>query len=954
MRKTKYFGRHFLPLFMAALLCVGAVQGDVLAAGEVEPVVDNSKETIITETKSEIKDDGNGTVTVTTTIGSEEPESQEAIVESGDNEDDRTVTLEDGGLLEKTETTTDENGDTKTETIFSDKVGSEVTTQTTVTKSEEGAVEDVETSKASVKDDVLTKTEAGTDGEGNTTANASTTTVDGKTSGVEVTTTVNEKGEVDSTQTTTTTADGKVVTVVTDGTGKVLSTVTEATDETGNVTTTTSVTNEKGEEIVETIVRDKDGNVVTLPPAQNEDGGNDIDNTVKTESDKEVATETKVGEDGREVTTVTTTTTVNKNIETDDDGKEIEVTTTVEEKVEMTVRPATPEEIEAFEKNGYQPVVMPDGTVLMITFAVKKTTTTIDENGKEISRTVKEGVDVDDENELPFSDFFDGGGNSLGDAANFAVFAEEYEQSGDMEGNIAVGKLIYTTVLNAEEKKLTLVLGKPEYNSTSYHDNNTVNYIGSVDGEFSEVTINVRCSEDENGKAYLVLGEDVDVKVNKGAGKGEIEKINITDDKKQKIDFDKALENLNNYALKLREEPTTGVQETRRDDGTNLELDYDFKGEAGFHVVNVSINDLVRNNGNGINFEGIDENVTVLVNVTDIDNNVDNYDVKLKQQINSGKSESEGWTQYAGNILFNFGDYAGEIVYSGDGGNGSVLAPRATVKITTGHLDGNVIARKVQAEKEIHRAGAWKGPEYATPTPDGAGRPDGMIAMLTGFKRSESQLVSRKPVPTKSPDEHPTSTPGGETPTPTTPGTETPTSTPGGETPTPTTPGTETPTSEPGTTPPPETEDPPPERSVPEPDPTPPDTPENPEDPGEPTPLEEIPDEPTPLAEIPDEPVPLTENPGIRALRRMIPDEDDILETIADTPVPLVEVPKEEVPLAEVPDEGVPLVEIPDEEVPLAEVPLTGDESGIWYVIVVMSAAALAVMNVLEKRKKKI
>ena len=70
--------------------------------------------------------------------------------------------------------------------------------------------------------------------------------------------------------------------------------------------------------------------------------------------------------------------------------------------------------------------------------------------------------------------------------------------------------------------------------------------------------------------------------------------------------------------------------------------------------------------------------------------------------------------------------------------------------------------------------------------------------------------------------------------------------------------------------------------------------------------------------------------------------------------MPLVEVPKEEVPLAEVPDEGVPLVEIPDEEVPLAEVPLTGDESGIWYVIVVMSAAALAVMNVLEKRKKKI
>ena len=50
----------------------------------------------------------------------------------------------------------------------------------------------------------------------------------------------------------------------------------------------------------------------------------------------------------------------------------------------------------------------------------------------------------------------------------------------------------------------------------------------------------------------------------------------------------------------------------------------------------------------------------------------------------------------------------------------------------------------------------------------------------------------------------------------------------------------------------------------------------------------------------------------------------------------------------EIPDEEVPVADIP-----VADVPQTGDDSGLWYVLLMASFAGLAVMGWLEIRDRK-
>lgn len=70
------------------------------------------------------------------------------------------------------------------------------------------------------------------------------------------------------------------------------------------------------------------------------------------------------------------------------------------------------------------------------------------------------------------------------------------------------------------------------------------------------------------------------------------------------------------------------------------------------------------------------------------------------------------------------------------------------------------------------------------------------------------------------------------------------------------------------------------------------------------------------------------------------------------------DIPEEDVPQTDIPVEDEPLVEIPDEEVPVsdipvADVPQTGDDSGLWYLLLMASLAGLAVMGWLEIRDRK-
>ena len=79
------------------------------------------------------------------------------------------------------------------------------------------------------------------------------------------------------------------------------------------------------------------------------------------------------------------------------------------------------------------------------------------------------------------------------------------------------------------------------------------------------------------------------------------------------------------------------------------------------------------------------------------------------------------------------------------------------------------------------------------------------------------------------------------------------------------------------------------------------------------------------------------------------PDPDPVVD-VDEPDVPLVDVPDVDVPQTETPEE---LVEVPEEDVPLADVPKTGDNTGLWRMAALMSAAGLAVLTALERRQRR-
>ena len=112
--------------------------------------------------------------------------------------------------------------------------------------------------------------------------------------------------------------------------------------------------------------------------------------------------------------------------------------------------------------------------------------------------------------------------------------------------------------------------------------------------------------------------------------------------------------------------------------------------------------------------------------------------------------------------------------------------------------------------------------------------------------------------------------------------------------------------------------------TYPDPEPETPEKPEEPETPDTPEVPGTPPDEPS-VEDIPEEDVPKT-----------------------DIPVEVPDLPVEDEPLVEIPDEDVPAA-----DTPVADVPQTGDDSGLWYVLLMASIAGLAVMGWLEIRNKR-
>lgn len=118
-----------------------------------------------------------------------------------------------------------------------------------------------------------------------------------------------------------------------------------------------------------------------------------------------------------------------------------------------------------------------------------------------------------------------------------------------------------------------------------------------------------------------------------------------------------------------------------------------------------------------------------------------------------------------------------------------------------------------------------------------------------------------------------------------------------------------------------------------------------PEDPNEPDdPGIEIPDEPVPGGGEPDTP----DNPNT---------PDDPIVDITDPDVPTADRPvisnRPTRPVTPTrPTDSSELTEIVDEEVPLADTPETGDNVWVWYLTALLSAAGIAVLAVLENKKR--
>ena len=105
------------------------------------------------------------------------------------------------------------------------------------------------------------------------------------------------------------------------------------------------------------------------------------------------------------------------------------------------------------------------------------------------------------------------------------------------------------------------------------------------------------------------------------------------------------------------------------------------------------------------------------------------------------------------------------------------------------------------------------------------------------------------------------------------------------------------------------------------------------------------PEDPTPT------PDPDPEEPTL--ILTPVPEEEEVPEEETPlAPAPVEEIPEEETPLVDAPVIDESLEEIGEEDVPLASAPKTGDESGAFGLMAVLSGMALAVMSFFGKKKE--
>lgn len=184
----------------------------------------------------------------------------------------------------------------------------------------------------------------------------------------------------------------------------------------------------------------------------------------------------------------------------------------------------------------------------------------------------------------------------------------------------------------------------------------------------------------------------------------------------QPINFDRALTQLNSYAVNLKAQADTlPVDESNKNVNGTIRINCASKtrNADGYKVVSLDINDLCNttmNGGHGMHFifDGMNESSDkVLVNVTGLEKLNSKEALTFTANIRPNNNQNE-WSANNANILFNFGDYAGTLDFTGTTWLGSVLAPKAHVKICSSGatFNGKVMADSVtRGANEQHVTG---------------------------------------------------------------------------------------------------------------------------------------------------------------------------------------------------------------------------------------------------------
>lgn len=303
-----------------------------------------------------------------------------------------------------------------------------------------------------------------------------------------------------------------------------------------------------------------------------------------------------------------------------------------------------------------------------------------------------------------YESFYDGGtftnpsATSLGSVNNFAVFANNYKNHVDMEGNIAVKNMLLANTNGG--------------NTGNVQENNfNLNYVEnfvleSMKDEFFRLADPLIVGDNyeittQDSNFYLILSNGA--KINLGPSYKMKDVVNIKNSS-YKIDFNAAMEGLKAYANNLYGKSDTSGLLFKDSNGNETTVSGNVQSiecKANVNnIINIKASDLQRWADN-VQLNNLGSYGSVVFNIE--------YDqastfTKPHFKINSG--DTGGYLADGGRILLNFGDQEGALSF-GELYSGTILAPNATVYIYTTH-NGSVFADTVEnVSGEIHK-NPWK------------------------------------------------------------------------------------------------------------------------------------------------------------------------------------------------------------------------------------------------------